>query len=273
MKKLIGIDLDQTTLNNDGVVTPRTQEVLRAVQDQGHVVAIITGRSPRLSRDIHEQIGLTSPLVTFNGGLAYHPREDWDDAYDFNFTSDILMDLMLRFEEFRIDGIVAENRTDAWGRSSKIELAPSESLFFPTSVKNRRLLTIDNLPRKVNETLLYVAPEHQPAVVDYVNKRYGRQDVEAIGWGHGSPIVSVRVNFVNKLIGLTSLQKSYGIEPDQVYAFGDEMNDYEMLSGAAHGIMMKNGNEKLAAVSDAVTQKTNDEDGLADYLENVLKLV
>ncbi|MBX4172133.1 Cof-type HAD-IIB family hydrolase [Weissella viridescens] len=273
MKKLIAIDLDHTTLNEAGQVSDYTIAVLQALQAQGDVVAIVTGRSPRVSEPIYRQIGLTSPLMTFNGGLGFKPNTSWDGEYSITFSSEILYRIMIAFDVHHIQGIAGENREDAWGRTERIVLSPEEQIFFPMSVKERRLLTIDNLPARFNEVLFYIAPEYQPAFVNFVRETYGDQDVEAVPWGQGSSIVSLRMQYVNKYMALTALQKAYDIEPDQVYAFGDEMNDYEMLRGAAHGILMKNGNRKLEPVVEAVTRKTNDEDGLADYIENVLKLV
>ncbi|MBM7617152.1 Cof subfamily protein (haloacid dehalogenase superfamily) [Weissella uvarum] len=273
MKKLIGIDLDHTTLRDDGKVSNYTKEVLQAVQANGHIVAIITGRSPRISTQIYQEIGLTSPLVNFNGGLVTLPNQDWDGEYSFTFSSEIIVDVILQVERFKIQGMVLENEHGAWGRAQRLALESETALFFPMNMRERRLLTLDNLPETINEALIYIDSNQQADFIDYINQRYGHENVEARAWGAGSPIVSIGVNFVNKYMGLTSLQKAYDIDVDHTYAFGDEMNDYDMLYGAAHGIMMANGNEKLRPIANAVTRKTNNEDGLADYLENVLKLV
>ena len=55
-------------------------------------------------------------------------------------------------------------------------------------------------------------------------------------------------------------------------AFGDEYNDVEMLEFAGCGVAMKNGSEQAKKVANDITEFTNDEDGLAIYLEQALNL-
>lgn len=44
----------------------------------------------------------------------------------------------------------------------------------------------------------------------------------------------------------------YGIEPEEVMAFGDSMNDYEVIRLAGTGCAMANGRPALQAVADRV---------------------
>ncbi|MFU1825112.1 HAD hydrolase family protein, partial [Enterococcus faecium] len=62
------------------------------------------------------------------------------------------------------------------------------------------------------------------------------------------------------------------VKPADIIAFGDEHNDEEMLSYAGWGVAMNNATDKIKSVANDVTEKTNDHDGLADYLENYLDL-
>jgi hypothetical protein len=55
-----------------------------------------------------------------------------------------------------------------------------------------------------------------------------------------------------------------------VIAFGDQMNDYQMLKKVGYGIAMKNANDQLKSIADGITQKTNDEGGVGYYLEALL---
>ncbi len=64
----------------------------------------------------------------------------------------------------------------------------------------------------------------------------------------------------------------YNIEQKDVIAFGDEFNDQEMIEYAGFGVAMKNGQPKVKAIADDVTDLDNNHDGLADYLENHFKI-
>ena len=45
-----------------------------------------------------------------------------------------------------------------------------------------------------------------------------------------------------------------------------------MIQYAGHGVVMKNGIDKLKHVSDDITNYTNDENGLSQYLSEYIKL-
>lgn len=51
-------------------------------------------------------------------------------------------------------------------------------------------------------------------------------------------------------------------------AFGDSMNDYQMIEAAACGVVMGNGDEKLKAIADSVCESV-DEDGVIRELERM----
>ena len=66
------------------------------------------------------------------------------------------------------------------------------------------------------------------------------------------------------------LANHLGIEKSQTMGFGDSMNDESMIRLLEYGVCMANGNEQIKQIADYVTEKTNDESGVADFiLKNV----
>ena len=49
--------------------------------------------------------------------------------------------------------------------------------------------------------------------------------------------------------------------------FGDSMNDETMIRLCTYGVAMKNGLDEIKEIADFVTAKTNDEDGIADFIQ------
>ncbi len=64
---------------------------------------------------------------------------------------------------------------------------------------------------------------------------------------------------VTKASGCQEVIDFYGLTAEQAYAFGDSMNDREMLVWAGHGIAMGNADENLKQVADYVTDSVSDE--------------
>ena len=69
-----------------------------------------------------------------------------------------------------------------------------------------------------------------------------------------------------KLIQLFKINRDYTI------AFGDDLNDFDMLKTVGHGVAMLNSRNGLEMSTKYQTYLTNDEDGLVDYLEKVFNL-
>ena len=66
---------------------------------------------------------------------------------------------------------------------------------------------------------------------------------------------------------------SYKIDLSDVIAFGDDYADIEMLKIAGLGVAMGNAIAEVKEIADVVIG-TNDDDGIAKYLENdVLELI
>ena len=67
--KLVVIDLDGTLLDNQKEIHPFNQEMIQKVQQLGIPVTIATGRGMASTRKYAEQLGITEPLITYNGAV------------------------------------------------------------------------------------------------------------------------------------------------------------------------------------------------------------
>lgn len=272
-RKLIGIDLDKTTLNDAGKVSDRTRRTLQAAQREGHIVSIVTGRPVRLSMDIYDTLGLQSPMINFNGSLGHKPYQHWDHEYSFNIDREIAFDLLENAQMMGIDTVVAESKNDVWANGNGPQRGTEDAIFFPQDEIGRKMLDRLNLQTDVNAILIHAENAlYQSQIQHFVTDRYGADRVNVKTWGGESPVLEVAPAGVSKDTGLDVLRKAYDIKRDDIYAFGDEMNDFEMIGYATHGVVMKNGNPELKAIADDMTDYTNEEDGLARYLEKLLKL-
>ena len=70
---------------------------------------------------------------------------------------------------------------------------------------------------------------------------------------------------------MEKLAKIFQIDLKEIVAFGDEVNDMEMLEKAGLGIAMENADDAVKRKADETT-KSNEEDGVAVKLEQIWKL-
>lgn len=75
---------------------------------------------------------------------------------------------------------------------------------------------------------------------------------------------------VTKLSGIQTLLDHWQLSFDEVAAFGDNGNDFEMLNAAKEGYAMKNAATDLLARVDQVTDLTNDQQGVQTLIDQYL---
>ena len=81
----------------------------------------------------------------------------------------------------------------------------------------------------------------------------------------GADIIEVQASKAN---GLVRLCEYYGMDISQTVAFGDSMNDYEMIEKAGCGVVMANGDEYLKTIADRICESVQ-EDGVVRELERM----
>lgn len=77
---------------------------------------------------------------------------------------------------------------------------------------------------------------------------------------------------VHKGIGVKALQQRLHIRKDETMAFGDFMNDYQLLQEAAYSYAMKNALPQIKQIANYETKYTNEEDGVIQTIKEVLDL-
>ncbi|MGX7329801.1 Cof-type HAD-IIB family hydrolase [Enterococcus bulliens] len=265
-KKLIAIDLDGTTLNIDSLITKRTQDVLQKARKAGHIVSIATGRPYRMSEQFYRQLQLDSPMVNFNGALVHLPEQNWPYESEHSIDRDIAFSILEKKKELNLDFVAAENRESFYVD----QIEGVEPRFFATEqITEQHLFT----HLRTNPTSLLLKTQHEFAAD--VSKELMHQfddEIDVRTWGGPNAILEVVPKGVQKAMGVDIIANSLNIRQQDVIAFGDEHNDLELLEYAGWGVAMKNGTDQLKAVANDQTRKTNQEDGLADYLERYLSL-
>ena len=78
---------------------------------------------------------------------------------------------------------------------------------------------------------------------------------------------------VNKAETLKKVLKLLDIKAEEVIAFGDSMNDYEMLSLVGKPFIMGNGNKRLMeALPNVEVVGNNNEDGIGEKLQEIFNI-
>ncbi|EPI11320.1 Cof-like hydrolase [Enterococcus faecium SD3B-2] len=267
-KKLIAIDLDGTTLNQDSMITSKTKETLKKAINAGHHVSIATGRPFRMSHQFYQQLELTTPMVNFNGALVHIPNQHWDGERETLINREIVFEILSQKKQLNLDFIAAENRDTFFIDSFDFF---DEKIFASSRPGEKNLLSPKNLTTNPTSLLVRTDKRFAGAVSAELTRQFGSY-VDVRTWGGPTAILEIVSKGIQKAKGVQEIANYLSIDQKDVIAFGDEHNDLELLDYAGWGVAMANGTDQLKGIANDVTPLSNQEDGLAVYLEKLLKL-
>lgn len=267
MNKIIAIDLDGTLLRSDHSISDYSVKVLKAVQEKGHEIIIATGRPYRMAVDYYHQLGLSGPMINFNGSLTHIPEQKWAFEHNVRIDRQILFKVLENREQFELDFVASEYREKvflAYDDRSTVD----PKLFGVEAITDKMTLDITKITKDPNALLVQTRSSDKYQLADDL-KAFLNHDVEVDSWGGPQNILEFSPKGVHKAYALDYLLKTMNRPPEDLIAFGDEHNDTEMLGFAPMSYAMKNANPILLPFAKEQLNYTNNEDGVARKLEEL----
>ncbi len=258
---MVATDLDGTLVRSDLSVSPYTRGVFQRVQDVGIPVVAVTGRGPRLRSRIASELPVARYVVGLQGGCAWDQHTG--EVLHLHQLPLAVMRQSISLLEAELGPLLvaAENAIDdgelvhcehgmvwphgpdaAWTNRANLFEGPVFKIFLAQ-------------PDRPADELLAAARRIVPPELASVT--YG-------GWS----LIEICPKGVNKATGLSAVARLLGVQASDVLAFGDMPNDLPMFDWAGRGVAVANAHPELLAAADAIT-KSNDDDGVARYLEYV----
>ncbi|MCG5103758.1 Cof-type HAD-IIB family hydrolase [Oceanobacillus alkalisoli] len=253
-KSVIFFDIDGTLLDHNKELPSTAKEAIFQLKEKGHVIAIATGRAPFMYADLREELGIDS-YVSYNGQYVVLEGEviytNPLNKYSLlNFTEAALHNdhpvVYMDHEDMRAN-VPEHPYINESIASLKIKQFPTHG---PHYYKDRALY----------QTLLFCAEGEE--------KQYEREfkDFDFVRWHPVS--VDVVPKGGSKAIGIEKMVEKLGIPRERQYAFGDGLNDLEMLSSIENGVAMGNAEEVIKSAAKYVTRSVDD-DGIVHGLKMV----
>lgn len=262
---LIALDLDGTLLKDDKTISEKTKKVLQQVKAEGHIIMIATGRPYRSSEQYYKELGLTSPIVNFNGASVHHPLDnDWGVHHE-PLSLDTVQTIVESCFQYNFYNIIAEVLDHIYIHYHDQKLLDIFRLGNPRITEGDLRKFLDDNPTSL---LIYADDEEVKRISQFLEDEHSDM-VEHRNWGYPFPVIEINKKGINKAVGIQKVAEYYNIPRERIIAFGDEDNDLEMLQYAKYGVAMGNAIDAAKEVARDVTL-TNEEDGIAVYLEKTL---
>lgn len=261
---LIAVDVDGTLLNSQKKLDEKTRQVVNRLKEYGILFGIISGRPVESGVILSRQWGIENSisfLVGMNGGAIYDMRTKEKQTFA-HLDGKLVWQICEIFRE--IPGIHFEPMI---GNRRYVEFSTPETLAIAEQFGEEEIIVdlkefLEH--HDVDKLVIRSRAEDQPRIKE-IAAAHPFEGVVSF------PTADVLYEYVdpkiNKGFGLDRICEHYGLNEENVIAFGDESNDIEMLQKAGVGIAMGNATSPVKAIADVVLPWTNDEHGIARYLE------
>jgi Cof subfamily protein (haloacid dehalogenase superfamily) len=238
-KKIVFFDIDGTLVDLNKEIPKETIQSIKLLQERGVYVAIATGRAPFMFKNIREDLNIQSfvsfngQYVVFEGKTVYKnpiPNPHLSALYKEATNGDHPMVFMTN------DEMRASVHEHAYIKDSLATLKFAYPQVDPDFLHKK----------EIYQALLFCERKEEEEA--YVRKNH---HLRFIRWHDYS--CDVLPGGGSKDVGVKKLIEASGLAVEDAYAFGDGLNDLEMIKYVGTGVAMGNAVEELKELADYVT--------------------
>jgi Cof subfamily protein (haloacid dehalogenase superfamily) len=273
--RLIVIDLDGTLLSPAGQVTPPTRQAIHRALEADLLVCFATGRNWTESRDILDTLN-HYPTAVFVGGAMVVDTHNRVTLHRTMMQPALAGEVCGLLERFGHASMALEDRGDAgleYLIADRVPLnAATQAWMHVTNAKVRRLPTLADYPHERTVRLgICAQPQEVSDVKQTLEERFGTRILcqNLMVPTYGVEVLEIFDPSVNKWEGVLHIARHHEIDPLQIVAIGDDINDLPMIRNAGLGVAMGNARPEVRAAAHRVIG-SNREDGLADFLNELV---
>lgn len=264
--RLIVSDMDDTLLNEKGLLSPATIEAVEAARAAGAELVLASGRMPCAMRSFSQTLKVSLPMIAYNGAELINPQTN-ESIYRLYVPSDLALELIRYCEELELH--VQAYDGDDFLTPVDNELARE----YRDSVYGVAHMRVTGKPLSECVTwaqpkLLAIAdPDRVPELLALVRKKFDGRLISAVS---RPQYIECTSPLAGKERALRELCRQMNIGAEEVVAFGDGQNDVGMIQFAGLGCAMANARAEVRAQADLIAP-ANHEDGVAQVIMRLIR--
>lgn len=262
--KAVALDLDGTLLNSKHMVSPKTKNVLKKLDQMGIKIVLASARPIRSVLNIAADLGFHNlPMVGANGALIAKNENEIlfrNSILKNDFSTVVFLFRMYLNANPHIQITMHIYSGFKWLVPFYTEKAKEEArvIGFEPDIIGEQAFEAEYA-----EKIMFVGdPEYLKNFIVLLNEKISHLNVVF------SKFDSLEVNAVgvSKFLGVLEYAKFYHLNVKDFIAMGDGDNDETMLLNCGYGVAMANASLLAKKAANFVTL-SNDEDGVAHFLE------
>ncbi|AEW44809.1 sugar phosphatase [Serratia symbiotica str. 'Cinara cedri'] len=263
MYHIIASDLDGTLLSPNHTLSPYAKETLKLLTKRDIHFVFATGRHHIDVSQIRDNLAIDAFMITSNGARVHNTEGEL--IFSHNLDEDIVYDLC-EIMHNDVDIITNVYRNDDWFINRE---SPEIMSFFQESIFEYQLFELNKLETSSVCKVYFTCKNHEKLLPleKAINARWGNRVNASFSLPTCLEVMSYTVS---KGLALEEVAKIVGYTLKDCIAFGDGMNDLEMLSMAGKGCIMHNAHQRLKdQLPDLEVIGSNIYDAVPQYLSKM----
>ena len=264
--KLIVSDIDGTLVNNNNEISELTIDLVKKLKEKGILFSLASQRVHSSIIPLAEQLDVTIPFISLNGSLIQ--SSDGEINLNRSVIDKKYVDNAIEFAEKNyIKIVLCYNDRIVYTEDNSV-LKDFMSRLGTTYVM------VDSYAEFTDNVLEIIMSGNDRKIMKKIHgklsfpfglflkcKFYRSQTFQGV---YNLEIVK---NGVSKKTGLKILAKNLNLTRKQVMVFGDWYNDRDLFQFGGLNIALDNAVDELKEMADYVSDKSNEEDGVGNFLK------
>ncbi len=272
-KKLVFFDIDGTLLNDKKTINYSTISIIHELQKKEFIFCLATGRG--LTEGILElanQLSLSDYLILANGNYIW----DIKNQNLITLGSTISKEIVLWFVEQaklykrQLNLFFEDGSINYFYFGDNINIDIKEPKFFIIGPMIYNFSHIDELNELLSKSIVHVGIKAEPDVIQKIYNSFLETEFKNLVKISTVSNIFLEVESigVSKWLGIQFIQRKLGISNDNTYAFGDSLNDLDMLENVGNPICMGNSDPLLKEKMKVIIGDNNS-DAIAIFLKGI----
>ena len=272
MQPIYITDLDHTFLRSDLSISDFSADTWNA-KAHNAIMSVATARSFQKSQELLKKLHINAPMILLDGAIIITPERKLIDLKTIGKEiGDAIVDVGLKFDiDPFVIGVKDKELNEAFLYPRKLNDYQKDVL---KGYKDdpRMQFNPQNLTMEQNLKIVYFGYEDQlHPLYEEIVKVFGsaieaKLSPEKYGGGYFLTLLHPQGD---KAHALEKVMEYMERDAENITVFGDSVNDIGMFKLAGTAVAVSNALNEVKAVADVVLPHSNDEDGVAKYLNNI----
>lgn len=261
--KCVVLDIDGTITNSEGKISEYTQKIIKKLVNKNIKVILASGRNIDNVVEISKICNASSIVIANNGSTVYDYSKN-----NFLFLNTISYELINLVWE-----LCSKYNIDSIYNSMNLRYRNYKCLDKKYNEKND--IQIENVADIKKDIYQIVLLSNNNKKINYCINEIKKYELEICNMAKGSNgivFADINLKYTSKGNAIKKMSKLLNIKKSNIICFGDSINDIEMFHNCGIKVAMKNSIQELKSIADYITKYSNNEEGVAKFLEEYFNL-